>query len=93
MYTLPLTEQSIKWMHAVCGYLVKSTWMKATKAGNFMGWQLLTKTNAKKYYPEIKETSKGHLNQMRKNVRSTKTLPTSPAFEEPNVTQLKGKKV
>ena len=80
-------------MHAVCGYPVKSTWMKAIKAGNFMGWPLLTETNVKKYYPETKETPERHLNQTRKNVRSTKTSSTVPAFEEPNVTQMKGKKV
>ena len=43
VYDLPSTEQAIKWMHAVCGYPVKSTWIKAIKAGNFMGWPLLTR--------------------------------------------------
>ena len=33
VYDLPSTEQAIKWMHAVCGYPVKSTWLKAIKAG------------------------------------------------------------
>ena len=89
MYDLPSAEQSIKWIHAVCGYPVNSTWMKAIKAGNVMGWPLLTETNVKKYYPETKETPKGHLDQTRKNVRSTKTS----AFKEPNIAQLKGKKV
>jgi len=37
VYDLPSTEQAIKWMHAVCGYPVKSTWIKAVKAGNFTG--------------------------------------------------------
>ena len=37
VYDLPSTEQAIKWMHAVCGYPVKSTWLKAVKAGNFIG--------------------------------------------------------
>jgi hypothetical protein len=36
VYDLPSTEQAIKWMHAVCGYPVKSTWLKAIKAGNFL---------------------------------------------------------
>ena len=27
-----------QWMHAVCGYPVKSTWLKAVKAGNYVGW-------------------------------------------------------
>merc|ERR1712194_376892 len=116
VYDLPSTEQAVKWMHAVCGYPVKSTWIKAIKAGNFMRWPMLTETNIKKYYPETSKTSKGHLNQTRKNVRSTKTPTTSDGchtpvwaqkrgtrgtsasatpgvFEEPNTTQLKGKKV
>ena len=37
VYELPSIEQGIKWMHAVCGYPVKSTWVKAIKAGNFVG--------------------------------------------------------
>jgi len=60
-------------MHAVCGYPVKTTWSKAAKAGNFVGWPLLTEKNINKYYPETDETPKGHMNQQRKNVRSTKT--------------------
>jgi len=60
-------------MHAVCGYPVKTTWTKAANAGNFVGWPLLTEKNINKYYPETDETPKGHMNQQRKNVRSTKT--------------------
>jgi hypothetical protein len=56
VYDLPSTEQAIKWMHAVCGYPVKSTWIKAIKAGNFIGWPLLTEKNVNKYYPETDET-------------------------------------
>ncbi len=74
-------------MHAVCGYPVKSTWLKAIAAGNFIGWPLLNVQNVKKYYPETTETPKGHMNQTRKNVRSTKVFETS------NGTPLKGKKV
>ena len=59
VYDLPSTEQAIKWMHAVCGYPVKSTWLKAVKAGNYVGWPLLTEHNVKKYYPESIETAKG----------------------------------
>ncbi len=40
------TKQAIKWMHAVCGYLVKSTWLKAIKAGNYIGWPMLTERTA-----------------------------------------------
>jgi hypothetical protein len=40
VYDLPSTEQAIRWMHAVCGFPVKSTWLKAVKAGNYIGWPL-----------------------------------------------------
>jgi hypothetical protein len=119
VYDLPSTEEAIKWMHAVCGYPVKSTWLKAVKAGNYTGWPLLTERNVNKYYPETTETPKGHLNQARKNVRSTKSKPqpleqpgdrskssdskrgtrgtrTIAArfpMAEPNISQLRGKKV
>jgi hypothetical protein len=89
VYDLPSTEQAIKWLHAVCGYPVKSTWLKAIKAGNFIGWPLLTEHNVKKHYPETCETPKGHLNQSRKNVRSTKPKP----FEEVHSNQLPGHKI
>ena len=56
VYDLPSTEQAIKWMHAVCGYPVKSTWIRAIKAGNYVGWPLLTERNVSKYYPETDET-------------------------------------
>jgi hypothetical protein len=64
-------------MHAVCGYPVKSTWLKVIKAGNYMGWPMLNEHNIQKYYPKTIETAKGHLNQTRKNVHSTKakTVP------------------
>ena len=75
-------------MHAACGFPVKSTWIKAIEAGNFKGWPLLTVKKVKKYYPETTETPKGHLNQVRQNVQSTKPKP----FEEPNTNKLRGKK-
>ena len=37
VYDLPTTEEAVKWMHAVCGYPVKSTWIKKIKSGNFTG--------------------------------------------------------
>jgi hypothetical protein len=91
VYDLPSTKQAIKWMHAVCGYPVKSTWLKAIKAGNYVGWPMLTKRNVQKYYPETIETANGHLNQTRKNVRSTKAKPTP--LETSDTSQLHGKKV
>jgi hypothetical protein len=78
-------------MHAICGYLVKSTWLKAIKAGNYIGWPMLTERNVQKYYPKTTKTAKGHLNQTRKNVPSTKIKATP--LETCNASHLHGKKV
>eukprot|EP00970_Alexandrium_tamarense_P007190 scaffold1267_cov128-Alexandrium_tamarense.AAC.2 len=86
VYDLPNTEEAIKWMHAVCGFPVKSTWLKAVQAG---GWPLLAVKSIQKYYPETTETSKGHMSQTRKNVRPTKPKP----FETINSDSLRGKKL
>ena len=80
VYDLPTTKEAIRWMHRVCGYPVKSTWIKAIKSGNFTGWPILNKRNVAKYYPETTETPKGHLNQTRKNVQLTK--PKTKPFEK-----------
>ena len=56
-------------------YPVKSIWLKAIKAGNFVGWPILTKRNVNKYYLDTNKTPKGHMNQTRENVQSTKRAP------------------
>ena len=90
VYDLPSKEEDTKWMHTVCGYPVKSTWIKATKVGNYSGRPMLTECNAARYYPETNETPKGHLNQSRKNVRSTK--PKRTPLEVPKTATLQGYK-
>ena len=69
---MPSTEEVVKLLHATCGYLVKSTWIKAIKAGNFTGWPVINERTVNKYYPKTTETLKGRLNQSQKNVRPTK---------------------
>ncbi len=78
-------------MHAECGYPVKLTWLKAVKAGNYIGWPMLTECNVNKYDPETSETSKEHMNQTSKNVRSTKAKQMP--LETCDTSQLHVKKV
>jgi hypothetical protein len=78
-------------MHAVCGYPVKSTWLKAIKVGNYVGWPILTEHYVQKYYPKTIKTTKGHLNQTRKNIRTTKVKATP--LETCDTSHLHGKKV
>ena len=78
-------------MHTICSYPIKSTWIEDVKAGNYTGWPMLNERNIKKYYPETTETPKGHLNQTRKNVCSTKPKPVP--METPDVATLRGQSV
>ena len=52
---------------------------------------MLTERNVSKYFPKTYETIKGHMNQNRKNVRSTK-MKRVP-FEIAEYPKMKGKKV
>ena len=54
-----------------------------------MGWPILTKCNVNKYYPDMDKTPKGHMNQTRKNVLSTKRTPLESFVSA----EMKGKKV
>ena len=91
VYNFPTTEEAVKWMHAVCGYPVKSKSLKAIKAGKFIGSPVLNKRSVVKYYPETTETPKVHLNQNRKNVWLNK--PKTKPFEKTDASTLRGRKV
>jgi hypothetical protein len=52
---------------------------------------MLTERNVQKYYPKTTKPAKGHLNQTRKNIWSTKVKATP--LETSNTSHLHGKKV
>ena len=75
VYELPSLREGVRFMHAVCGYPVKSTWLKAIRNNHYVGWPLLTVTNVNKHYPETLETPRGHLNVIPAGRMSTKPPP------------------
>eukprot|EP00984_Skeletonema_dohrnii_P010071 scaffold3903_cov156-Skeletonema_dohrnii-CCMP3373.AAC.2 len=89
LFELPSIGEGIRYLHASLGFPVKSTWLKAIRAGNFAGWPLVTVENVNKYFPESDETQYGHLNQQRQGVRSTKPRE---AFVEIDASAAAGKK-
>ena len=62
----------VKYFYAADGYPVRSTLIKAIKAGNYESWPGLTYNDAGRYCPSADETIKGHMVQTRRDVRSTK---------------------
>ena len=63
----------------MCGYPVNSTRLKAIRAGNDVGWPLLSVENVYKNYPKTEETPKGHL----KKVRKIYAPPNPPQLHPP----------
>ena len=55
-------------MHDLCGYPVKSIWIKAIKTEYFIKWTIITERSVNTYYPESTKPPKGHMDQTRKNV-------------------------
>jgi hypothetical protein len=78
-------------MHTVYEYLVKSTWLQTIKAGNYIGWPMLTERNVRKYYPKTDEIIKGHKNQHQKNMQSTKVKFVT--FEIAEYPEMRGNKI
>ena len=61
-----------QWLHASCGSPVASTFITSIKNGNFLTWPGLTPELIRKQLPKCIATEKGHLNQERKGLQSTK---------------------
>ena len=74
VYSLPSTQQSIKYLHAAAGFPVKDTWLAAIKAGNYVTWPGLTVSAVQKHFPDADKTQKGHMKKQRQGVRSTRLI-------------------
>ena len=85
VYKLPSIKAAVRFMHAVCGYPVKSTWLKAIRNNHYVGWPMLTVRNVEKHFLETVKRPRGHLNLQPAGTRSTQTA----ALPEPNEANLK----
>jgi len=63
----------IQFLHAAAFSPVTSTWIDAINNGHFTTWPGLTAEAVKRYLPKSLATAQGHLDQARKNQRSTKS--------------------
>jgi hypothetical protein len=73
----------VQFLYAACGSPVPSTWITAINNGHFATWPGLTADLVRKHLPKSMATVKGHLNQKRKNLRSTKPKPDTPLDNQP----------
>jgi hypothetical protein len=66
----------IQYHHASCFSPRQSTWLDAIRNGQFTTWPGVTVSAVQRYFTKSIATALGHLDQNRKNVQSTKVLPT-----------------
>jgi hypothetical protein len=83
-YELLSIEPTIRYLHAVAGFLVEEMWLKAIQWDNYNFWPLINVTNVARYFPESEETQKGNMHGQQQGVRSTKkraliVSPDTPA--------------
>jgi hypothetical protein len=67
-------QDTIKYLHACCFSPVTDTWIKSIQNGHFSTWPYVTVTNVRKYLFKSDATAKGHMNQIRQNIRSTQPV-------------------
>ena len=65
-------QDLIHYYQACCFHPRKSTFLRAIQNGNFIKWPGLTSAAVNQYYVPTVESAKGHLNQERKFLQSTK---------------------
>jgi hypothetical protein len=62
----------MEYLHATAFSPVESTFIQAIEKGHFTTWPGLTAEAVRKHLPKSMATAKGHLDQQRKNIQSTK---------------------
>jgi hypothetical protein len=72
VYEFTKIYDATQYLHGEAFSPVTSTLLKAINAGNFATWPTLTAQHVKKYLEKSDASIKGHMNQQRKNMRSTK---------------------
>ena len=70
------TKELATYLHAACGSPAVSTFLNAIKKGFLLSWPGIELITESDLAPSL-ATAKGHLNQERKNLQSTKSSPPS----------------
>jgi hypothetical protein len=82
VYEFTNIYDATQYLHAAAFSPVKPTFLKTIDGGNFATWPTLTAQHVKKYLEKSDASIKGHLNQQRKNVRSTQHKDNSEELDE-----------
>jgi hypothetical protein len=75
----------MNYLHAACFSPVKSTWIAVIKNEYFLSWPGLTEHAMEKHLSKSTATTKGHLNQQRKNARTTQIKTKNAGNQESDI--------
>ena len=75
VYEQKTKQDVVKFIHAACFSPVPQTLVQAINASFFSSWHDLTASLITKHFPKCEATTLGHLDQTRKNIRSTRVHP------------------
>jgi hypothetical protein len=81
VYEQKSIQDTITYLHACCFSPITDTWLKSIQNGHFATWPSVTVENVQKYLEKSDATAKGHLNQIRQNIRSTQQVVVVTAPE------------
>jgi hypothetical protein len=89
VYEQKSIQGTITYLHASCFIPVTDTWIKSIQNGHFATLPSVTVANVRKYLFKSDATAKGHINQIRQNIRSTQpvveiTAPETDMIKEDN---------
>ncbi|KAL7528469.1 hypothetical protein ACHAWF_002577 [Thalassiosira exigua] len=74
VYQIRRLNEAMQFLHAALGSQSKSTLLRAARQGILPPWPLITPQNINNHLVETMATAKGHLQRVRKNVRSQASL-------------------
>jgi hypothetical protein len=81
-YSAPLKATALQHLHASLFCPTTQTWIKAIKNKHFTSWPPFTAREVRKHLPKSIATTLGHLDQQRKNLRSTKRKQRNKPIED-----------
>jgi hypothetical protein len=87
VYEQKSKQDTITYLHACCFSPVTDTWIESIQNGHFSTWHSATMANVPKYLFKYDATAKGHMNQIRQNIRSKQpvveiTAPETDMIQE-----------
>ncbi len=89
IFALPSTRQTNLYHHALAGFPVKETFLKAVRAGNYTTWPGLTIAALHKYFLDSDETQKGYIKGQQQGICSTKQKALDHLVESEKLVKIK----